>query len=374
MADGVGPRIEHPFLLWDPKRRILVRKDHSTMTNGNTPSTENPQALLRDQNAVHPERPLTREASPPPLSDFSDWDEDRVEGDEWSCATAGRGTKATPIKGRAKVPDSINDHAKVPDQPFRLMDLPLEIRSMIFREYLVMPGPVFFGRSGWKRLEPFATDDFPERKMPCDDFTGMYPESNKILQSGLVNIFSVSKTIYRETVPLYFGCNQFDFFTLDDLERFLSKIGPEYRWQIASITVNHNGRAPARAVKRLAECVGLRRLTLHIESYSFGGNPRSPHEARLLGMKDLLRMRGLDKIVISYDVDEMHFLFKSTFLPQQDVIDSLKERLEVLKEARDPKQLMKQEKKDFPTKAKRTVFGAANVVTRSERQMLDTQH
>ena len=269
----------------------------------------------------------------------------------------------------------INDRAKVPDQPFRLMDLPLELRTMIFKQFLVMPGPVLFRQTGWKKLTPFAALDSGESAAIHDwspsDFM-LLEESKKIWQSDLLNIFSASKSVYRETVPLYFGCNKFDFQTLDDMDKFISKVGAEYRWQIASIAVSYFGRAPVKAVKRLNECVGLRELTLHVDCFSFAPfySGKRP-DASLPGMRDLLRIRGLDKIDLV--MDDEQFLFGYT-PPAGDVIDGLRKQLEVLTEPRDPKQLKRQEKKDFPTKAKRTVFGAANVVTRSEKKMQDTQH
>ena len=274
---------------------------------------------------------------------------------------------------------SIREQAKVPDQPFRLMDLPLELRSMIFRELLVMPGPVLLAWLARKMVALFVKADLIGsdvlHRLYYGDKVALYHDSNLNSQSGLLNIFSASKTVYRETVPLHFGCNQFHFEDLAIMEKFLSKVGAESRWQISSITVNYYGKAPARAVKRLTECAGLRRLTLNLDSFAFARlDPNNPHEIRLIGMKDLLRIRGLDRIDLMTLNEDSLILLPYTSLRQEDVINNLKERLEVLKEAHDPKQLKKQEKKDFPTKAKRTIFGAANVVTRSERQMLDTQY
>ena len=268
-----------------------------------------------------------------------------------------------------------SDHAKVPDQPFRLMDLPLELRSMIFRHFLVMPGPVLFTYFAAPHARHDSAGVESQNNPLSEDFTGLFPEHNGIQQSSLLNIFSASKTVYRETVPLYFGCNQFEFCSLDRMEQFLNKIGAECRWQIASITVEYWGRAPARAVKRLAECVGLRVLMLKIGLYSFGRSHSSPaQKARLIGMKDLLRLRGLDRISIASNGEFKYKCFADAVVPTQDVIDMFMEQLEVVTEARDPKQLKRQEKKDFPTKTKRTTFGAANVMTRSETRMQHTQH
>lgn len=297
-----------------------------------------------------------------------------------------RGRAAKIGEGRQSTPDSApaseteialtNDHEEVPDQqPFRLMDLPLELRTMIFKHFLVMPGPVLFRSTGWKQLAPFAelgsVGSAANHRRPYNDLMGL-DESSKIRQGGLLNLFSASKTIFRETVPLYFGCNQFDFQTLDCMKNFISKVGAEYRWQITSITVGYFGRAPVKAIKRLNECVGLRELTLYNDCFSLAPfySDKLP-EVSLAGMRDLLRIRGLDKIDVVMDDQEWFFGYTP---PPGSIIDGLKKQLEVLTKPRDPRQLTRQEKKDFPTNAKRTVFGAANVVTRSEKKMQDRKH
>ena len=336
------------------------------MADGKTPDTrtEPPRALAWDEDAVDLQCPRTQEASlSPPVSDGE--------------VTSEGGRQTTPDAATASGTEvaSIKSEAKVPDQPFRLMDLPLELRCMIFRELLVMPGPVFIKyvyREGQVGVyaRPARVAPGPPKGFWYEELNG----SNLIRQSSLLSIFSASKTIYRETVPLYFGCNHFDFVDLDRMEQFLNQVGAEYRWQIASISVRYYGKAPARAVKRLRECVGLRVLRLDITSYSFGrGDPNTPHETPLLAMKDLLRIRGLDSIDLSVIGGDSLYV-SDTLVPTHNLAERLEKRLKVLTEPRDPKQLKRQEKKDFPTKAKRTIFGAANVVTRSEKkQMLETQ-
>ena len=341
------------------------------MADGITPGTEGTQALLWDRDTVHLQRPTNREASMSPVRD--------------EAASIQGGRQGTPDSTHLSMPDVswTSDYAGVPDQPFRLMDLPVELRYMIFREFLVMPGPVLFRTFARKRLAPFSELDegaFENMAWSYDDIFGSYgdvmgfddhfigsPDSMMIRQSSLFNIFSASKTVYLETVPLYFGFNQFEFENLDCMEKFIGKVGAAYRWQITSISVGYIGRAPAKAFKRLNECVGLRELTLSL--YWFGlrlGTADTKRKVSMPGMKDLLRIRGLDKVKIVAD-DEAGWALRVSDL------DSLKKQLEVLKEPRDPKQVKRQEKKNFPTKAKRTVFGAANVVTRSEKQRQNTQ-
>ena len=160
-------------------------------------------------------------------------------------------------------------------QPFRLMDLPLELRTMIFKELLVMPGPILFKtslsfNSPSGETYRFVRDPEPFVNVGSEAVRGqhVFKESEIAPQKDSLRIFSVSKAIYRETVPIYFGCNMFDFDDLGTFERFITKLEAEFRWQLARVTITYTGIAPARAVKHLVGCVGLRELTLHIQRWS----------------------------------------------------------------------------------------------------------
>ena len=276
---------------------------------------------------------------------------------------------------------STEELAKVPDQPFRLMDLPLEVRTMIFKELLVMPGPILF--KNYVHSVQAERDKASLRAMPIlmiypRPFSGAQMsdinivESNFIWQGPLLGVFLASKSIYRETVPIYFGTNFFSFESLSRFEDFVSKIGPECRWQLARLKIGYCGKAPTRAIKRLVDCVGLRELELKIHSYSiaFLGDV-FPYAPRLHGIKELLKVRGLTKLEVDFSE------YRACSYPEYDaekVKPAVIEQLQVLKQPHDPKKLKRQEKKDFPAKTtRRIVFGSANVVTRAEKRLLDAQ-
>ena len=286
-------------------------------------------------------------------------------------------------------------------QPFRLLDLPLEVRNMIFHQLLVLPGPIAFNtfviapfldkatsRSGTFLTSPYAY--FPPGNYPYV----LYDRSNGkclIQQSNLFNIFLASKTIYRETVPIYFGRNSFRFANMDYWKLFHAKMGQEYRWQLASIDLTYSGRAPAQATKLLLDCMGLKELTLRLDYDSVGScTSTAPYEPRLYGMNDLLRLRGLTMLKLILVEEKLRCYnrhchhkglvgssgYQYWYEYTEEAITALKQRLEILKQPYDPRKLKRQENKDFNskvTKAERTVFGEANVITRSERRMLDTK-
>lgn len=277
---------------------------------------------------------------------------------------------------------STEEPAKVTDQAFRLMDLPLEVRIMIFKELLVMPGPVMFRRYVKAERDEADLPAIPIPIINPQPFAGgqisylKIDTSKVILQEPLLRVFLASKTIYRETVPIYFGINVFSFETLQFFEDFVSKLGPECRWQLARLKIRYFGKAPARAIKRLLDCVGLRELELELFSYSADSyEDIAPYAPLLYGVKDLLRVRGLRKLELDFSCyDHLpYFRYKEDFDPEK-VKAAVIEQLQVLKQPQDPKKLKRLENKDFPARTmRRIVFGSANVVTRAEKRLLDAQ-
>ena len=181
-------------------------------------------------------------------------------------------------------------------QPFELMKLPVEIRHMIFKEFLVMPNPIMFYGFG---IPPCAIIK-SAKEGPQTDGWPTIEDAEIIRQSSRLNIFLVSKAIYCETIPLYFGHNIFSFESGHSLWRFASTIGPDSRWQLARVQC-HWVHYCVRAAKILTQCVGLRELSLELSFHSFGRVDDSNSGYRLLGMEDLLRVRGLNKLSLHTD-------------------------------------------------------------------------
>ena len=146
-----------------------------------------------------------------------------------------------PLTPAVKVQDELMPN----NQSFNFMSLPPEIRTMIFKQLLVMPSPIFFhhfvfdkNTKSWEdRNKPFATTQ-PAKYRTQDNFhrkswkAVIVDETSIIVQSTLLDIFRVSKAIYGEVIAIYFGCNIFDFDNLDRFERFGKKLGVDARWEV----------------------------------------------------------------------------------------------------------------------------------------------
>lgn len=83
---------------------------------------------------------------------------------------------------------------------FPFIRLPLELRNMVYRELLVMPGPIDLGKTRRSRPSVMLLDnEEPDSRM-----------SRKLSKHPRVfGIFLVSEQIRQEAISVYFGGNSF---------------------------------------------------------------------------------------------------------------------------------------------------------------------
>lgn len=176
---------------------------------------------------------------------------------------------------------------------------------MILKHYLLMRSPVLFNdivapnrgitgnpNPGVIRASfAFRAGESLPNRWPR---LSVIQESTIIRQSAFLNVFLVSRTIYNEAMPTYFGENVFIFHSTDNFARFITSIGANSRWQLGRAKIHWKGTGSAKAARLLGECFGLRHLTIQLPERNWVTcNSQAPYEARLSGMKDLLRVRGL---------------------------------------------------------------------------------
>lgn len=228
-----------------------------------------------------------------------------------------------------------------------------------------MPSPIMchslvrFEGGARTRLQAYAMIKRTNENNPR---TGLWQivikETDIIRQSSRLNLFLASKTIYCETLPLYFGHNIFSFDRGDSFDKFANAIGPESRRQLAHVQCCWSGNC-ARAAKTLTKCVGLRDLSLHFLwfcSFSSDFSSDLNLHGRPLGMADLLRVRGLE--TLNLRVLGPCYKFNC---PGREYMDGVraecpsftatKQALEVLKQPLDAKKLKRQEAQGFLVKA-----------------------
>ncbi|KAI4230056.1 MAG: hypothetical protein L6R36_000313 [Xanthoria steineri] len=237
------------------------------------------------------------------------------------------------------------------DEPFPFMKLPLELRQMVYKELLVMPWPVIMDAPHCcyypgKHLTHVVHDDgHPHEYCPL----------------ATCQIRQVSKALHIETTPIYFGHNTFKFRNLNALSFFLTKLKSESRRSITSLIVRYEGGHPARSMKLLRSCFALRRLSINCTwgTIRYGQFPWYT----IRGLKYLLQIRGIQTLELKKPTPSEHFSWEAYRMEWQELLEAL----QVLKQPYTEAAIRRQDKKECPPeKAKRTLFGRANVVTRAE--------
>lgn len=255
------------------------------------------------------------------------------------------------------------------DKPFPFMKLPLELRAEVYKQHLIMAGTI----ASIGRVYPH-----PHLRIHLRNYCGIHEpphHEDQNIDLSVRRLWAVSKTIYYEAIPVFFRYNDFDFETLDLVLQFLSQIGPTSRRNISSMSFNYTGKAPAKAIRLLKECVGLRSLAIRISHditsvIPFRAFSYTYDLMRVWGMKDLLKIRGIETLEIKQEPPQYPSTAYDAIHAKIPVFEAA---LQVLKQPHNPAHLTRQEKKDYPLKATRTVFGMANVKTRTEKKLIAAQ-
>lgn len=155
---------------------------------------------------------------------------------------------------------------------FPLMRLPLEIRLMIYKDHFNQVGepldPEFVCRAGPLCRFLRVNQGVPVRKL-----------------------LFVSKSVYQETMPLYFRTKNFKFRSPRSLANFLDIIGKYQRQHVTTITFRVSEIFLKQASKKLFECPSLENLTLGIPDCYFKNSSIALMDTP--GLKHVLEIRDL---------------------------------------------------------------------------------
>ena len=171
---------------------------------------------------------------------------------------------------------------------FPFIRLPLELRNMVYRELLVMPGPIDLGKTRRSRPSVMLLDnEEPDSRM-----------SRKISKHPRVfGIFLVSEQIRQEAISVYFGGNRFHATGSARLADFLCRIDADARNAIRGVSIIYGtGQNAGKAFDLLAQCRGLRKLQFTIEYRCTWQNRSYGPLLKRLGMKSLLKVRGIQDL------------------------------------------------------------------------------
>ena len=258
-------------------------------------------------------------------------------------------------------------------QGFPFMKLPPEVRNMIYREFLEDTSIInLIALGDPKKVREVSGKPVLSRYDP--GMPPVIPYSQG--QFDPLLLLRASKAIHDEAYPVYYGRNTFFCRGFAALRGFLGRLKREYRRNIRTLGFDMWGNPAAKSIRLLQGCASLQYLHIDCRGVRLWDNLRS--DSVLPGYTELLKLRGIRSLQILRPVkNDIYRLGSQTYriLRPADTDaywEQIIEDLQVLQQPRSEAMVRRQDCKDFPLEnTKRTVYGKANVQTRSERAIAD---
>lgn len=221
--------------------------------------------------------------------------------------------------------------------PFRLMELPLRIRLMIYKHVLVLPAP-----NGWIIDDTYTenADKYYRNKLSGESLTlRTYPTKSPFtlvsppLQTWLALINTAVQKVYSEAVPVFYAHNTFRFESCATLRTFLAKL-PTRRHFIGRVILNYDPplyQSQCTPAFKLLTETNLKYLKLEIHEIDVlnRGNGYGA-VGRLPGFFYLEKLRGLDHLAFSGHYDKTKNFLRKMLRPIEGAqkVEDLEEREE----------------------------------------------
>ena len=150
-------------------------------------------------------------------------------------------------------------------EQFPLMELPREVRDMIYEACLAFDGAIFVkdNSMGPRTMQTDRSRTCNHRQREEDLDRGMASIESSATAQGR-KLFYVSKQIHDEAIPVFYRKNTFEFTSLTRIEKFVRNMGSRNQHNLRSVIVFYQDayRTYPRPPTLLTQCVGLRNLTL----------------------------------------------------------------------------------------------------------------
>ena len=245
------------------------------------------------------------------------------------------------------------------------MELPGEIRNMIYRNLLIMPGIIYI--NGGQYGPGYREDVVVQRPTWGLGDHIMNRRFLSINQTRVRRLLETSKHIYAEAAWFYYGCNHFYFSSLPILYNFLQATRPDFCRHITHMSLMYSGRFVVKAIKLLRGCVSLSRLQLVLDdSTTWDRHMRTNSWLRnMTGLKDLLQLRGLREVTVDNHLVDSVPMYAASLADKDYVVNGL----QVLTQPHDLAKLRQQFKKDYPGQVpQRTASGKAKDAASAKRK------
>ena len=248
---------------------------------------------------------------------------------------------------------------------FPLMRLPPELRAIVYKMHFAQAGEInnYPSTPPPPRLRALVS---PERVI-FEGWPFWIPNEGVPVRL----LWTLSKDLYHEAMPLYFQTTKFAFNSLESLAHFLNVIGPYHRQHVTSVHLNSSIFDPSmdgenrisdsetyaglQALKLLRKCPALRHMQFNLPTVPYHLAETSEW------FRAILKIRGLQSVEIK-PVNTTEYWTPDDHLTKLFVHN--KQVLQVLKQPHRPAAIKKREAKGISRViVPRTFFG---YVTRSE--------
>ncbi|MCJ1399199.1 hypothetical protein MMC11_002401 [Xylographa trunciseda] len=296
--------------------------------------------------------------------------------------------------------EELQDHpAMIPSTGLKFLDLPVEIRDMIFRYVLLTPTGddilvLKTSCSSTRRVELHFASVEPRRGKGMDWELGTY----HLTHAQMTWSFMICRALYREQMEMFYTKNTFVFGSFRDMGNFLRKIGSSRRKHIGSVVICddtsygsldpcHQGQkkstdplititAAKKAWTLLGESQHLKRLEIRFEEYvnaafpdiRLDGGPRFPTKIEgFSGKVGTDRMTEEPRWEWYYtDVERFHNL------PGIEVVKKFRGLQEVVVVERRTLSLLREENDDFVARFKAMLTSQKGPNVRTKAKKLTT--
>ena len=265
---------------------------------------------------------------------------------------------------QARVAQADTSESPTPHAPplafFPFMKLPLELRTMVYKMHFAQTADfTYFPSSSLSHLGGLA----------CQCQHWGFGVSNGGVPVRL--LWTLSKDLYHEAMPLYFQTTEFTFNSLGSLAHFLNVIGPYHRQYVTSVNLNSRRfdlsmdrqlrvsdsetHAGLQTLKLLRRCPALRHMQFNLPIVKYHLAETSEWFRAILKIRDLKSVDFKFMAANEYWTRDDHLM---------KIYEHNKQVLQVLKQPHRPAAIKKREEKGISRVAvPRTFFGS---VTRSE--------